>query len=382
MKKSFFNLVAASAAACVFAFNAWAQDVRLKDSHPDSYTVVKGDTLWDISDKFLENPWVWPEIWQVNPQIENPHLIFPGDVISLVYLDGKPRLTLQRTYKMSPGTVKMQPSVKVMPLDEAIPAIPLDRINSFLSRSRVLDEGVIEDSPYVVAGEDKRLIVGAGDNIYSRGEFAEGIKSYGIYRKGQVYRDPETKEVLGIEARDIGSVSMRDIKGEIATLEVSRSTEEVRTGDRVLPTEERSIDSTFYPSAPEDEAIRGLIVAVEGGVTQVGYLDVVALNLGERDKVEVGNVLAVYKRGELVRDRIAGDMVELPEERAGLLMIFRTFEKMSLGIVLDSQKPLAVLDRLYNPEGPVRRGDALPVAKTDKEPKKKGFWGRFFSDKH
>ncbi len=381
MKKSFFNLVAASAAACVFAFNAWAQDPRLKDSHPDSYIVVKGDTLWDISDKFLENPWVWPEIWQVNPQIENPHLIFPGDVISLVYLDGKPRLTLQRTYKMSPGTVKLKPSVRVMPLDQAIPAIPLERINSFLSRSRVLEEGVIEGAPYVVAGAEQHLIVGAGDNIYSRGEFSEGISAYGVYRKGQVYRDPETKEVLGIEARDIGSVSMRDTRGEIATLEVTRSTEEIRAGDRVLPTEERSIDSTFYPSAPEDEAIRGLIVAVEGGVTQVGYLDVVAVNLGERDKVEVGNVLAVYKRGERVRDRIAGDMVELPEERAGLLMIFRTFDKMSLGIVLESERPLAVLDRLYNPEGPVRRGEAEAVAKPDSKAKKKGFFGRLFSSK-
>lgn len=383
MKKSLISLIAVSATACALAFSAWAQEARLKDNHPDEYTVVKGDTLWDISDKFLENPWMWPEIWQVNPQIDNPHLIFPGDVISLVYLDGKPRLVLQRTYKMSPGTVKMTPSVKVMPLDEAIPAIPLDRINSFLSRSRVLGIGELEAAPYVVAGEDKRIIVGAGDNIYARGDFAGDVKTYGVYRKGQLYKDPESGEVLGVEALDIGSVKMRDLANDIATFSVIRTTEEIRVTDRVLPTEERAIDSTFYPSAPEDENVRGLIVAVEGGVTQVGYLDVVALNLGERDNIEVGNVLAVYKRGEVVKDRIAGDRITLPEERAGLLMVFRTFEKMSLGIVLAAERPLAVEDRLYNPDGPVRRGVDQPVAKKkaveEEEPKRKGFFGRLFS---
>ncbi len=382
MKKSIISLIAVSATACALAFNAWAQDARLKDNHPDEYTVAKGDTLWDISGKFLENPWMWPEIWQVNPQIENPHLIFPGDIISLVYLDGKPRLVLQRTYKMSPGTVKMKPSVKVMPLDEAIPAIPLDRINSFLSHSRVLGIGELEAAPYVVAGEDKRIIVGAGDNIYARGDFAGDVNTYGVYRKGQIYTDPETGEVLGIEALDIGSAKMRDLADDIATFSVIRTTEEIRVTDRVLPTEERAIDSTFYPSAPEDENIRGLIVAVEGGVTQVGYLDVVALNLGERDNIEVGNVMAVYKRGETVKDRVAGDRITLPEERAGLLMVFRTFDKMSLGIVLAAERPLAVEDRLYNPDGPVRRGVGQPVAKkkaTEEEPKRKGFFGRLFS---
>ncbi len=346
MKKLLLGLAAAS----LITLSAWAEEVLLKESHPDRYTVVKGDTLWDISDKFLQNPWMWPEIWHVNPQIDNPHLIFPGDVIRLIYLDGRPRLTVERgrTVKLSPGTVKLSPAVHVLSLGEAIPAIPLDAIDKFLSRSRVVSLQDLEGAPYVLAGTDRRLIVGAGDRMYARGEFPENHPVFGVYRRGQTYIDPETDEVLGLQALDIGTAKLRALDKDVATLAVTRTTEEIRLKDRLLPYEERSVDSTFYPSAP-DEDIQGVILAVEGGVTQIGKMDVVAINRGEREGLEVGNVMAIYKEGERVRDRVTNDLVVLPDERAGLLMVFRTFDKLSYALVLEADRPLSVSDKVRRP---------------------------------
>lgn len=162
MKKMIIAVLAGS----LLSVLTWAQGGLLRDNHPDEYTVRKGDTLWDISNTFLNTPWMWPEIWHVNPQIENPHLIYPGDVIRLIYLDGQPRLTLDRTVRLAPGDAKLGPSVRVLPNEDAIPAIPLDRIDAFLSRSRILDLDDMESAPYMLAGPEKRIVVGAGDTAY------------------------------------------------------------------------------------------------------------------------------------------------------------------------------------------------------------------------
>jgi nucleoid-associated protein YgaU len=342
------KIVLVTLAVSLISFFSWANDGVLKTGHPDEYTVQKGDTLWDISNTFLNSPWMWPEIWHVNPQIENPHLIYPGDLIRLIYLDGSPRLTLERTVKLAPGSgTKLSPSVRVLPNEAAIPAIPLDRIDSFLSRSRVVGVGELEAAPYILAGEEKRLVVGAGDRAYARGQFEE-LTNYGVFRKGDVFQDPITKEVLGIHALSIGAVSVRDIQGDVATLAVIRSSEEIRLGDRLLHSEDRAVDSTFYPSAP-DSNIEGLILAVEGGVSQVGKMNVVIINRGEREGLLAGNILAIHKQGELVTDRVAGGRVQLPDERAGLLMVFRTFEKMSFGLVIEADRPLSTNDKVRNP---------------------------------
>lgn len=333
--------------------STWAQEPVLRPDHPDSYTVVKGDTLWDISARFLQNPWMWPEIWQVNPQIDNPHLIYPGDVITLIYLDGRPRLTVERgeesrTYRMTPDTVKLSPQVRVIPLSEAIPTIPLDAIDTFLSQSRIVSAEQLNEAPYVIAGGRERLVVGAGDFLYARGQFADNVPVYGVYRRGDTYVDPDTNEVLGIQALDIGTVKVRDLDGDIGTMAITRTTEEIRIKDRLLTHEQRAINSNFFPSAP-DVDLKGKILAVEGGLSQVGKLDVVIVNRGEREGLREGNVLAVYKRGEQVRDRITNEVVLLPDERAGLLMVFRTFEKLSLGIVLEAELPLTVKDIVRTP---------------------------------
>lgn len=339
MKKRILGLLG----ACLLLTQAIAEEPQLKNNYPQQHTVVKGDTLWDISSSFLDNPWMWPEIWHVNPQIENPHLIYPGDVIRLVYLDGKPRITVERN-----DVVKLSPKARVVDQNDAIPSISLDAINKFLSRSRIVSAEQLASAPHVVSGESKRLVLGKGDRLYARGEFDDSIPVYGIYRKGETYLDPETGEVLGVQALDIGSGRMRALEGDIATLLMTRTTEEVRVGDRLLTEEQRAIDSTFFPSAPEAE-VDATIIAVEGGVTQVGNMDVVVINRGDREGMEVGNVLAVYKVGGTVKDRVKGDLVTLPDERAGLVMIFRTFEKLSLGIVLEADRPLAIKDLVRNP---------------------------------
>ncbi|MBD9483326.1 LysM peptidoglycan-binding domain-containing protein [Pseudomonas sp. PDM14] len=322
-------------------------EVQLKEGHPDRYTVVKGDTLWDISGKFLSQPWKWPELWHANPQIENPHLIYPGDTLSLVYIDGQPRLQLNRG--ASRGTVKLSPHVRSTPIADAIPTIPLEAINSFLLSNRIVDTPEeFAGQPYIVAGNAERVVSGSGDRIYARGSFSKTDPVYGIFRQGKIYTDPDTKEFLGINADDIGTGEVVAEEGDIATIAVSRSTQEVRLGDRLFPTEERAVNSTFMPSEPEGD-INGLILDVPRGVNRVGQFDVVTINKGKVDGLKEGNVLAVYKTGETVRDRITGELLKIPDERSGLLMVFRAYEKLSYGLVLYATRDLALLDKVKNP---------------------------------
>ena len=337
-------------AAVSTASLANADALQLKNGHPQTYVVKKGDTLWDISQMFLNNPWQWPEIWHVNPQVDNPHLIYPGDVLNLVYIDGRPQLVVKRG-----RDIKLSPQVRISELDLAIPAIPLDAISPFLSESRVVSRDALRNAPYVLAGTGGRIVSGAGDELFSRGPVPEDQLNYGIFRPGDAYTDPDTRELLGYQAFFIAGAKVldvqRDAKGkepDIATLALNKSTEEVRRGDRLLPDEERQISANFYPDAPDND-ITGYIIAVEGGVSQIGSMDVVVLNKGARDGLEVGHVMAIYRVGERVRDVVTGDIVKVPDARAGLLMVFRTFDKVSYGLVLKATKPLAVMDRVTNP---------------------------------
>lgn len=343
-------------------FTAQAADSILRPDHPDTYTVQEGDSLWDIASMFLTDAWLWPEIWQINPDIENPHLIYPGDLITLTYVDGQPQLAVtrgkeSRTVRLSPSqpvatgdrNVKLEPRIRISPLTSAIPAIPLDAIAPLLTTGRIVEEDTLDLAPYILAGTSDRLLFGPGDEFYARGEnWAAGTSVFGLFRKGQVYVDPETEEILGYEAREVGTATVEDRNGDVYTLTLTAVKEDVRIGDRLLPTEERRVESTFFPAAPKQD-IDGVIMTVLGGVTQVGRNDVVAVNRGANDGVDVGDVLAIYKSGKIVRDKIARDKVQLPPERAGLLMLFRTFDKMSYGLVLQTEEPLRVGDNVRNP---------------------------------
>lgn len=385
MKKLAIGLLGLALSLTPLVSQVHADELTLKNGHPDRYIVKKGDTLWDISNVFLETPWRWPEIWQVNPQINNPHLIYPGDTVYLTYVEGKPQLRVKRGD--GSRTMKLLPDKRIEPLAQAIPSIPLDEVAAFLSESRVMDQEDLEAAPYVLAGGERRLVVGAGDSLYARGDFDEGVKVYGVYRPDGEYNDPFTGEILGYSAEDIGTVKIRakniinpedlaknkqlgqfqgfgrnrtrrvnDSLHEstennfsyIGTFSVVRTNQEIRQEDRLLANEEREIDSIFYPTPPKNK-IEGVIMSVEGGVSQIGTLDVVSINQGERDGLDVGNVLAIYKRGENIKDPVKWGSVQLPDEHAGLLIVFRTFEKMSFALVLEATRPLSILDKVRQP---------------------------------
>jgi len=339
----------------------WAAENILREDHPDHYIVKKGDTLWSIASMFLTDAWLWPEIWELNAEIENPHLIYAGDELSLVYREGQPTLNLKRgiasrTARLSPGmtaneTSKLSPSVRSTHLDSSIPAIPLDSISSMLTKGRIVGPDTLPLAPYILAGKSDRLVFGPGDEFYARGVWDGTTQVYGIYREGNTYVDPETKQLLGYEAVEVGLARIIATDGDMYTFTMVSVREDVRIGDRLLSTEESRVESTFYPSSP-DQQVEGIIMNVLGGVTQVGRNDVVVINRGEDVGLTTGNVLAIYKSGKLVRDRFAerrNDRVQLPSERAGLMMVFRVFDKMSYALVLRTQEALSVRDKVRNP---------------------------------
>lgn len=343
---------------------------QLKADRPNSYTVVKGDTLWDISTRFLEDPWRWKEIWQGNSQIANPDLIYPGDEIRLIFVAGKPQFVVNSNAPSTPSTnnsdrysttsdhnkplktVKLTPKIYSTGIKTAIPAIPLEKINAFLLRNRVVEADTLKKAAHVVAGQEKRVILSAGDSLYVRGDFSNEVNSYGLYRQGLRYHDPETSEIIGVQAVDIGAADLRSKTGDIGNFVVTRSTSEIRVGDRLLPILEREINSTFLPKPPEN-TVDGVIMSVEKGVFQAGKLDIVTINLGKQDQLEQGHILGIYKRGEKIRDRHNQPKtklsIALPNERTGLILVFEVFEKMSLAIVLEAERGVVVKDIISNP---------------------------------
>ncbi|QJQ94499.1 MULTISPECIES: LysM peptidoglycan-binding domain-containing protein [Halomonadaceae] len=336
------------AGLCLAMSGASLAQSGLRDDAPRRYSVVSGDTLWDIAGRFLLHPWQWPQVWQVNPQISNPHLIYPGDTVYLYYQDGQPRLGLER----GQGVVRLSPEVRRTPRREAIPPLPLESVQTFLAAHRILDDPAqAADLAYVVAGDDRRLISGAGDRLYARGEIADsGL--LGVYREGERYQHASTGEFLGLELQSIGQARWVRGEGDITLLEVVSAREEVRGGDLVMPLEAASLATEFHPRAPEGE-IEGRILSVPGGVHFVGRLDVVALDLGRQDGLAPGHVLAVEQRGELTNDPVTGESLRLPGEEAGMVMVFRSYDRVSYALVMQASRTLSVGDRVHNPE---RRG--------------------------
>ncbi|EAW41741.1 hypothetical protein MGP2080_03570 [marine gamma proteobacterium HTCC2080] len=321
----------------------------LNNDVPLNYVVQQGDTLWGISGVYLQEAWRWPELWDTNPQLDNPHRIYPGDVLALRWEGGRPRLGLS-----SRGGLKLSPNVRSQSLDTAIPPIPRDQIDPFLRNNRILVSGAFSDLPYVIAGDAQRIISGLGDRIYVRGPVASGDQVFGIIREGSPVIDPTTQEVLGITALDIGSASLTSGGTEgssdaVKEFEITRMTEEIRIGDRLIPLQAGIMDAFFQPKSPGVEIENGFMVAVNSGVTQIGPMSIVTINRGDREAVMVGDVFAIYQTGEIVQDPVKQEMVALPDVRAGVLMVFAVYEKASFGLVLTATRPLAVGDKIRNP---------------------------------
>ncbi len=320
---------------------ARADQIQLQENHPQEYVVVKGDTLWDISGHFLKKPWRWPELWDVNPQIDDPHWIYPGDILYLTWVNGQPKLRLKDD--------RMQPRARVSKLDGAIPAIPLKDLYAFLSDNVVLDDELLKQTPYVLGGRNERIIAGAGDRIYARGEIDQGHVEQNVYRPAKEYIDPETKELLGYELLKVAEARITALNGDITSLDLVKSREEVRVLDRVIPSPETRIQSVFYPAAAPVE-VGGEILSVLRGVTKIGRYDAVAINKGSREGLKSGHVFVVYTRGEAIVDPITKEKISLPAEEAGTLMIFKTFEKVSYGLVMTATNVLSIGDTIRSPD--------------------------------
>jgi hypothetical protein len=341
-------------------------NVALKNGHPEVYYVKQGDTLWDISSRFLESPWQWPELWHVNEEIDNPHLIYPGDVIRLVYVDGRPQLQVERrgapadgaptdTVKMMTdgSVVRLSPQVRVLPLDAAIPTIPVSTIQTFLRDALVVTREEAAAAPYVIAGGDRRVVFAQGDTIYARDpvqKWAELIQSYGVFRVGHRYVDPQTKEVLGIEALKIGMLRTADQQGEVATFRVIQTQEDIRPQDRLFTSREGRMQSIFYPAAP-DTKVEARIIRFFDRLHSVARNDVVVINKGSRDGLRDGHVLEVMQTGQRIKDPVRKGMVQLPDVQAGTIVLFRVFEKVSYGLVVQATLPIRMNDLATNPTG-------------------------------
>jgi len=342
MKKLLF-CAALAASLTTAATSALADVLALKDGHPQEYVVKKGDTLWDISGRFLQTPWRWPEIWGYNNQIEDPHWIYPGDLIRLVYVDGKPRLVKGG----SSGVVKLSPSIRSQSIIQAIPPVSLEAIGPFLDGHRIVGEEDYELSPYVLMGAEKHLIVGAGDRFYARGE-ADEASRYGLYRKGKTYTD-ENGDVIGVEALDIGMANKLNQTDDVSEYMLVESKREIRPTDRLMPLIDLDRSANFYPKAPVQH-IDGRIIHAPTGVRTLGALSVVVIDKGHDVALEPGDVLAIYQEGEVVTDQIKKEAVKLPDERSGLVMVFSVTDRLSYGLILATNRALQVGDYVRSPD--------------------------------
>ncbi len=322
----------------------------LQTNAPETYVVKKGDTLWGIAKHFLKNPWYWPEIWHSNPDIKNPHLIYPGDVISLYYVNGKPRLGINM--KQVPGSTRLQPKIRTYPLDEKDVGIAIQAIKPFLIRPQVVAEETLESAPHVLDSREARLIYGSGDEVYVHGlNNAWAGQRFSVFRPGKKLLDPKTGELLGYEATHASDAELIR-EGEPATIELQDSVREVLRGDRLLPLDPGPEGFYFIPHAPAP-ATEGNIVSLFNALSQVAQYQVAVVNLGQRNGMEPGHVLEIHQAGRTVTDHFHRNQkdreVTLPTETSGLMMIFRTFDKVSYGLIMESDHPIRIGDIVTGP---------------------------------
>ena len=340
-------------------------NIPLATDAPDQYVVKTGDTLWDISKVFLREPWYWPEIWYVNPQVANPHLIYPGDVLRLVYVDGQPRLTVAErggeTVEGGRGGKRLSPEVRREPLSQAITAIPYDVVASFMGRPTLLTKDQVKNAPYIVALRDSHMIGAIGNEVYARGiKDAAPDTRFSVVHVEEELRDPDNNSLLGYSGMYVGSGPVAT-QGDPAKILMTDSTREVLQGDKVFP-ESVDVNVDFVPHAPSSD-IDASVIAVRSH-TVMGQYQVVALNRGSDAGLEPGHILAVYQSGPVVRDTFAegglgarrngrgsnfGKKVQLPDERAGVVMVFKAFDKLSYALVMETTHEIRQGDRAKNP---------------------------------
>jgi len=319
--------------------------VLLNPRHPDRYEVQVGDTLWDIAAMFLQDPWYWPEIWQINPQVANPHLIYPGDLLTLAYVAGQPVIQIQR------GTAqRLSPRIREMPLEDAIPTIPFETLRAFLSRQAVLQPSQLETLPYVLA-QREGLIGSAGENVYARGTSGPVGTAYKLVHLGEPLVDPDDDAVIGYEGIYVGQGRVQRT-GDPSTVLLTDTVRETLVGDYLLEDEDLA-PMNYFPRTPGTD-VEGRIVSVINGLSLIGQYQAVVINRGALHGLEPGHVLEVYRTGEVIKDEVAqsglfADKVQLPDESAGTMMVFRIFDRMSYALVMEATSEIRVLDTVRNP---------------------------------
>ncbi|MBC7787508.1 MAG: LysM peptidoglycan-binding domain-containing protein [Methylophilaceae bacterium] len=375
---------------CCVSLNSYADELQLQKDHPERYVVVKGDTLWSISGKFLKNPWLWPKIWNMNrAEIKNPHWIYPGDVVVLDTTSGQPKLRLLHE------KVTLQPGVVIEPLEKKpILSIAPNVITPFLSQPLLIENGQLDKAPRIIAGQDDRVVLSPGTRIYVNELAQNQGANWFVYRLGDPLIDPDTNKTLGTEAVYLGDAKITKF-GTPATADIIRAKEEIFIKDRLISAPD-SLQTNFVPHAP-DLNIVGRIIKVYGGIAEAGPNSVVSLNRGSLDGLEVGHVLAINRYGRVIKDseyiapkadsiktekpklselnfdvshdkdgkpivNFAKDkqtapgevildpgQVKLPDERIGLLMVFKTFDHVSYGLIMEATESVHTLDSVIKP---------------------------------
>jgi LysM repeat protein len=319
-----------------------AKPIELAADAPDRHIVVPGDTLWGISAKFLKDPFRWPDLWKMNAeQVRNPHRIYPGQVVILDRSGAEPQLRLGQV-------IKLEPQVRIESTPKEIPAIPAQAIEPFLAQPLVIDAAAFENAPRVVATQENRVYTGTGDTIYATG-VDPVVKLWQVYRPGKPLIDPDNGEVLGMEAIYLGAARPAG-DGEPAPLTISSVKQEIGRGDYLVAASRPEVLS-YVPRVPE-QAISGRILALYGGIGEGGRNSIISISRGTRDGLEMGHVLALYRAGTTVSNRFEDDKLrshKLPDERYGLIFIFRVFDRVAYGLVTDASRPVMAGDRVRQP---------------------------------
>ena len=375
-------------------FPAFAADTgsAIREDAPERYTVVPGDTLWSISGRFLKDPWKWPEVWKLNQdQVKNPHRIYPGDVIVLDRAAQQLRIAQPGGATGAAGvpTVKLSPRVRAEKLpDASIPVISPSVIEPWLSRPLVVGQNELEETPFILATQENRVAIGAGNVAYAEGLKREAGSLWQVFRRGDALVDPETREILGYQAVHLGEARVVNYAPQ-STIQITKSSQEIYAGDRLLPAGREQPTFSYVPRAP-GKPVRARIVSTYGNLGETGPSGIVALSKGSRDGLEVGHVLAISRAQSTARFEIRAqplygrqgptgsdrpvtyhaeqitprdsfiladtskpvrpeDVAKLPDERYGLVMVFRTFDRAAFGIVMQASRPVAVNDVASNP---------------------------------
>lgn len=332
----------------------------LKANAPNVYIVKKGDTLWDISKRFLKNPLRWREIWASNKHVKNPHWIFPGDRLLMCDYQGRPILGkdegdgCEGIINRYLGHQNLKPQVRLESINNAIPVIALDDIKNFLERSHIIAPDALDATPYIVGAADQRVLAAKGQTVYARGMGLESGQNYAIYREGEPYTAVDAKGrkyPIALELTQVATAIASKNTGDITTLEISDTYNyEVRRGDRVLPIYDPMLPTLFYPVEAENIIQDGRVIRVQGSIGTAALGSVVTLDRGSQHGVQSGHVFAISQQGEIVTDPKTKERIQLPGQRIGQVMVFKTFDQFSYGYVLSSELPIKVGANLVAPD--------------------------------